>query len=85
MARTLLAHSGHVTAVNWTQSSCQLLSSSADGSLIVREVLQSTPLLTVQMGSEVLHSALHLQQHTLRIACMGPVASGQAYISCRSI
>jgi COMPASS component SWD1 len=80
VARTLLGHAGRVTGVHWTRSSRKLLSGSADGKLIVWDVLNSTALQTVDMGGEVLQAALHPRRRAVCLACVGTGAASQAFL-----
>ncbi len=80
VARTLLGHSGRVTGVHWTRSSRKLLSGSADGKLVVWDVLNSVVLQTVDMGSEVMQAALHPRRRAVCLACVGTGAAGQAFL-----
>ena len=80
VARTMLAHTGRVTSVQWTRSSRKLLSSSMDGRLIVWDVLTSAVLHQLGLGGEVLHAVLHPRKRTLCLACVGAGAAGQAYL-----
>ena len=80
LARTLFGHAGRVTGVHWTRSSRKLLSGSADGKLIVWDVLNSTALQTVDMGGEVLQAALHPRRRAVCLACVGTGAASQAFL-----
>ena len=79
LARHLVAHSGRITGVHWTRSSRKLISSSVDGNMVVWDVLNSAAVQTLNLGGEVLQSALHPRRRTLCLACVNSVeTAGEA-------
>ena len=80
VAQTLVGHTQRVSSVSWTRSSRRLLSGSADGKLILWDVLRGVATQTVDLEAEVGHAALHPRQRALSLACVGTAAAAQAFI-----
>ena len=70
VSRTFEGHTNSVTAIAWTRSSRRLFSASADGTLLVWEVLTGNRLAQVDLGIPVHLAALHPRNRDLCLACV---------------
>jgi COMPASS component SWD1 len=81
IAQTLVSGAGgRVTSISWTRSSRRLLSSSADGALILWDVLHGEKTQRLDLGGEIGHAALHPRSRSLCVACVGTGAACQAFL-----
>ena len=69
VSRTFEGHTASVTSVAWTRSSRRLFSASADGTLLVFEVLTGNRLAKVDVGVPVHLAVLHPRNRDLCLAC----------------
>ena len=69
-----------MTSVSWTRSSRRLLSSSADGALILWDVLTGEQTQRLDLGGEIIHAALHPRKRSLCVACVGTGPACQAFL-----
>ena len=69
VSRTFEGHTASVTSVAWTRSSRRLFSASADGTLLVFEVLTGNRLAQVDVGVPVHLAVLHPRNRDLCLAC----------------
>ena len=70
VSRTFEGHAKSVTAIAWTRSSRRLFSASADGTLLVWEVLTGNRLAQVDLGVPVHLAVLHPRNRDLCLACV---------------
>mmetsp|Transcript_20529 Transcript_20529/g.48716 ORF Transcript_20529/g.48716 Transcript_20529/m.48716 type:complete len:451 (+) Transcript_20529:114-1466(+) len=70
VSRTFEGHTKSVTAIAWTRSSRRLFSASADGTLLVWEVLTGNRLAQVDLGVPVHLAVLHPRNRDLCLACV---------------
>ena len=81
VARVFEGHTANVVSVAWTRSSRRLFSASADGVLLVWEVLTGSRLAQVNLGVPVHLAALHPRKRDLCLACVANLLLTCCFVS----